>query len=138
MIDIDVARIKAERARKTYEDAASRYAVRLSQLAALLVRARKPTATLLMFDKDEETVSADTTIEIVSIRNADRADLGALDGSTDHEVCGLIQAAYDSAAGFYPTASQDVYDTESSDRRWQDHNLLELHIDVLLTEPIRS
>lgn len=131
---IDAAREIAEQARTTYEAAANQYALRLSMVAALLVRAHKPTASLLVFDQDEETVSADTTIEIVSVRNADGTDLGALDWPTNHEVCGLICTAYDSAPGYYPAAGQDTYDTENSGGQWQDRNLLELHIDILLTD----
>jgi hypothetical protein len=128
---LEVARAVADQARAAYLDAAAQYALRLGKLAALLVHEQMPTAALLVFDKDEETVTADTTIEIVSIRDADGKALGKLDRPTDHEVCALIRSAYDCGTGFFPVADQDTYDTESVGSEWQDRNLLEMHIDEM-------
>jgi hypothetical protein len=132
MIEIEAVEKLVAQTRQAYEGAASMYAIRLSQRAALSVREQVPTASVLVFDKDEETVTADTVIEIVSIRDAAGEDLGELDWTTALAVCSDIRTAYDTEPGFYPVADQDTYDTETVDSQWQDKNLLVLHIDTLL------
>lgn len=65
-----VARAAVAAAEEAAGRAATRHAQQCCRLAALLATTLLPDAAVLVFDRDEDTVSADTTISLVHIRDA--------------------------------------------------------------------
>ncbi len=139
--DITAARAAASDASDASDQAAARHAAQRCRLAALLVLSLLPHAETVVFDKDEDTVSAETLLSLVAIHDAHGAlvwferdsefsahpqalDLG--DPPTlAYEVLGdvamQLRIAYDASPGYF-TPNDDGAEVMPS------ANLLELHI----------
>jgi hypothetical protein len=124
---IEAARGAAITASDTAEQWAAVHADRRCQLAALLVAFDLPGAASLVFERDEDTVTAATTITLVNIRDANGAllwynagtgfgehtDVPALgeppeldtDADTLSDIEYQIETAYDAHPGHFDTTS---------------------------------
>jgi len=123
--EIEAARSAAIAASDTARQWAAVYADRRCQLAALLVASGVPGAASLVFERDEDTLTAETIIRLVNIRDSNGAllwyndDTGfaedpdaralgeppGLDSGALSDIECQIEAAYDTHAGHFDTTS---------------------------------
>jgi hypothetical protein len=130
--EITQARAQAQQARCAYDAAASDYAARVARVAALLIRAAMPTAALLVFARDEEVATADTTIDIVTVLDAAGESLGELDDPEyQRQIEEQLCIAYDATdgAGPFDIGPED----DDPQYQWGPRSLLQLDIDTLLS-----
>lgn len=138
---LDAARRALFAARDRAEHAAAAHAESRCRLAALLVATRLPAADVLVFDKDEQPVTARTVIDLLAVRAADgtllwydpdsafaahphAVALGtppALDPDVLTEVRAHLTEAYDASPGHFPT-------TDDGAQVMPDANLLKLRV----------
>jgi hypothetical protein len=123
--EITAAREAATTAGRAAEVAATYFARQVARVAALIVRTQFPTATMVIFEKDE-TIGGETTIEIVRIEDAFGKLLGELDSERDADVTGQIKVAYDANVSYFGVCDQAAYGRAGSD--YEDKNLLELYV----------
>ncbi len=128
--EITAARQQAQRYRAAHELTASHYAASVARVAALMVRAQMPTAAVIVFAKDEETVTGDTSIDIVKILDANGVDLGELTGDEyQREIEGQLETAYDATGGAGPF---NIGEDDNTEEDWTARNILELDIPTIL------
>lgn len=128
--EITAARRQSERFRVEHEHAARFYALSVAWVAALMVREQMPTAATVVFVKDEETTSADTTISIVKILDSDGVDLGELsDAERQREIEDKLATAYDATGGAGPF---NIGVDDDPDHVLWKRNILELDIPAVL------
>lgn len=126
--EILAAAAAAVEAQDAADEAAARHADARCRVAALIAASLLPAAATVVFDRDEDTVTAETEITIVNIRDSDGRLLWYNPG-TDYDahpdaknmgeppdlyyddlanMQNQLQAAYDANPGHFETTGEDI------------------------------